>query len=305
MLAITSCAFGFVLPVAGAKPQKGYFVPGVSIVPNVFEPDGQTLRTYHNDSGSTLWSPEIPIKQGDKLELKIFATTGGSELAKLIVRLDNVKIADLTAAPWTALIDTGTLTPGSHMVEAWAQAGNNPANAVTKTLSFVVEGKVPQQETISSVGSTVIEPDQPGGPSVSGVPDVPSFLSKKTVDDNAGLTIRSEDSDVDRVLSTGDQAVTVSTPATIYCERTPGSRAVNYAYALVRDGKVIISSKKPESLQYVKIRLQPLDNGQGLLPGTISLWVWGIDKQGAPSNPVHHDFVIPAVATTDATSTGQ
>jgi hypothetical protein len=282
-------------PASMAKGKGGSFVPALSIVPNVFEPDGLTLRTYRTGEGQTFWSPNLPVEHGDKITLKIFATTGGADLDKVIVRLDNVKIAELAAAPWSATIDTEPLQQGSHMVEVWAEATGSPAQSTTKTFAFVVAAPQAQQAAMTTQGSAVVEPDMPGGDGSTGSqgPSLPKFLAKKAINESAGVMLRSQDADVDRLLTTDNGSVLISSPAIIYCERSPGSQAVNFAYALTRADSTIVSSTKPGSLEYVKIRLQPLaDNKTGLLPGKVTLWVWGIDKTGRPSNPGHRDFVI-------------
>lgn len=277
-----------------AKTQHGSFVPGVSIVPNVFEPDGQTMRTYETPAGTTYWSPNLPVKPGDKLVLKVFATTGGADLTKIIVRLDNVKIAEPETAPWTATIDTGTLSRGSHMVEVWAEAGGNTSKATTKTFSFIVAPPMPQTASTQVTGSAVIEPDAAIGAAAPGPMDpTPKFLVGKTADAAAGVTLRSQDPEVDRLLTSDEGSILISSPILVYCERSAGSHAVQYAYSITRDGKVVVQSSEAQSLDFVKIRLQPLaENKTGLLPGKVTLWVWGIDKSGNPSSSAHRDFVI-------------
>jgi hypothetical protein len=288
--AIAGCVLTALAPAVVAKTQSGSFVPGLSIVPNVYQPDGHTLRTYQTAAGQTLWSPDLPVKHGDKLQLKIFATTGGAELDKLIVRLDNVKIAELSAAPWDTTLDTSSLQQGSHMVEVWAEATGAPAKSTTKTFSFVVAD---DQQPTTTVGSAVVEPDSAAGAASAAGPALPEFLANRQVDEGAGVSLRSQDADTDRLLTTDDGSILVSAPTLLYCERASGSQAVKYAYAVTRGDKTIVTSTKPESLENVKIRLQRLDESKaGLLPGKVTLWVWGIDQSGHPSTPLHRDFVI-------------
>ena len=281
---------------AAAKAPHGTFKPDVSIVPNVFEPDGQTLRTYETPTGSTYWSPNLPVKPGDKLVLKVFATTGGVELSKLIVRLDNVKIAEPTSSPWIATVDTTTLAQGSHMIEVWAEAGGNPSKAKTKTFSFIVATPTPVMSSTLTSGSAVVEPDAAIGSTPPGPMDpLPAFLAGKPLDEASGVVIRSQDAEIDGELTSADGSVIISMPTLLYCERSAGSHAVQYAYSITRGDKVVVQSQESQSLDFVKIRLQPLaENKTGLLPGKVTLWVWGIDKAGHPSNAVHRDFVIGA-----------
>ena len=278
---------------AAAKAQHGSFLPGVSIVPNVFEPDGQTLRTYQTPSGTTYWSPSLPVKPGDKLVLKVFATTGGAELSRLIVRLDNVKIAEPSTAPWIATIDTSTLQQGSHMVEVWAEADGSPAKSTTKTFSFIVAAPVAQMASTVTNGSAVIEPDNIGAAAPAPFDPTPKFIAGRPVDVDAGVVIRSQDPDTDRALTAETDSIAINSPILLYCERSAGSHAVQYAYSITRDTKVVVQSKEAASLDFVKMRLQPLaENKTGLLPGKVTLWVWGLDKAGHPSNATHRDFVI-------------
>lgn len=292
--AATIAAVCALLPVgASAESPHGSFVPGLSIVGNVFQPDGQTLRTYETPTGNTYWSPTLPVHPGDKLVLKVFATTGGGELSKLIVRLDNVKIAEPTAAPWTTTVDTSALQQGSHMIEVWAEEGNDPAKAATKTFAFVVGDNPTQVASTTTEGTAVVEPDMPiGAPAPSSDP-TPKFLIGKPVDAAAGVMVRCDDAEVDQELTSDNGSIAASSPILLYCERTPGGTAVAYGYSITRDGRVVVGSSEAESLHYVKIQIQPLaDNKTGLLPGKVTLWVWGVDKEGHPSNPVHRDFVI-------------
>jgi len=278
---------------AATKSQRGSFLPGVSIVPNVFEPDGQTLRTYETPAGTTYWSPSLPVKPGDKLVLKVFATTGGADLTRLVVRLDNVKIAEPTTAPWTATIDTGTLQQGSHMVEVWAEASGSPSKSSTKTFSFIVAAPTAQAVSTVTSGSALVEPDSIGAAAPGPVDPAPKFVAGMPVDEAAGVTIRSQDAEIDRLLTSDNGSILISSPVLIYCERSAGSHAVQYAYSITRDDKVVVQAKEAQSLDFVKIKLQPLaENKTGLLPGKVTLWVWGIDKSGHPSSAIHRDFVI-------------
>jgi len=74
----------------------------------------------------------------------------------------------------------------------------------------------------------------------------------------------------------------------------PGSTATRYAYALVRNGTVIQQSSASQELHYNAIRIQERSATlPGLGAGTVSLYVWGIDQQGNPSDAVKTDISLP------------
>ena len=113
-------------------------MPGVTLVPDVLLADGQTPRIYDTPQGTTFWKEGLPVQQGDKVKLNVFVATGGADLKEIKVRLDNAPVADITTSPWNTVIDTASLSTGSHMIEVWAQATGDPPQSSTKQLSFFV-----------------------------------------------------------------------------------------------------------------------------------------------------------------------
>ncbi len=284
------------------------YIPGVSLVPDVFQPDGVTPRTYNTAQGPSLWTPGLPVLQGDKIKLNVFAATGGVELRVIIVRLDNVKIADVSAAPWNTVLDSARLAPGSHMVEVWAQSGGDRPQAVTKTLSFYVARQLDAkylvqgtQQLLSNGTVATLPLDAPGQISLlapDAAPEPPAFLKGQTADSEAQIAVYARSAASVAPLATSGVpvtgiAVTINEPTLFAVQPTLGSTATRYAYAIVRDGQVSSVSEQPLDFQSQMVRIQRYANGQGLHPGTLTLWFWGIDTAGRPSAPVKAQIQIP------------
>lgn len=276
------------------------YIPGISLVPEVLQPDGVTDRTYNTPQGLSLWTESLPVLQGDKVKLNVFAATGGSELKEIKIRLDNTKIADVTSAPWHTVLDTATLQPGYHMVEVWALASGDKPQSATKTLQFFVTKQL-QPALVPTTEVKGIQQQRTNGATtetnLSDTPQPPDFLKGQTPDPAATVTIsaRSAASSAD----TGgtpvmDAPVTINEPTLFIIQPATGSTATKYAYALVRDGMTFASSDKPLSTSYDRVRIeQRTDTEPGLRSGTVTMWVWGINAQGQPSEPVKTVLNIP------------
>lgn len=287
------------LPASPATAaRKINYVPGITLAPEVLLPDGQTPRTYQTAQGPTLWSQDLPIQQGDILKLNVFVATGGADLKEIKVRLDNNPVADLKASPWNTRIDTATLSTGYHMVEVWAQATGDPPQSSTKQLLFDVVKTLPgPAQTAVKAGDQVYT-----GGSISPVtlpdsdlpPILPAPLLGKPTDADARVLVDYVDATQPSgtpARAAGDQPVLVSDPTLFTVQRAPSGDAVRFTYALVRNGVTILSSDTPLSLvsptERTAIKIQRrTDSLPGLRPGQVSLWVWGVDSQGRPGDPV-------------------
>ena len=89
-LLVASMLGGAVAPMAAqAKTQNvlraGHFAGAGSADARTASTD----RTYNTPQGLSLWMNSLPIQQGDKIKLNVFAATGGADLKQIIVRLDN------------------------------------------------------------------------------------------------------------------------------------------------------------------------------------------------------------------------
>jgi hypothetical protein len=298
---------GAVAPMtAQAKSQVSY-VPGISLVPEVLMPDGVNDRTYNTPQGLSLWMNSLPIQQGDKIKLNVFAATGGADLKQIIVRLDNDKLPDMpiTTAPWSTVLDTTSLTPGYHMVEVWAEASGDKPQSTTRTLTFFVTKQMdakylvqPSQEQLTNGQTTEIPIE--GGPNqsaASDTPQLPSFLVGQATDSSAAVTITARsaasNSGTGGALVT-DGIVTINEPTLFLVQPALNSTATQFAYALVRDGVTFNASTAPLPAAYQAIRIEKrTDTTAGLRAGTVTLWIWGIDAQGQPSEPVKTQLSIP------------
>lgn len=309
-LQLHTVVFVALVIAAGAEPALAHshaiYIPQITIVPTVLETDGVTPVTYDTKDGPSYWRPGLPISQSSVIKLNAFVTTGGADLARVIVRLDNTRIATLTSSPWSANLNAATLSPGNHMVEVWAQAAGDPKQTNTTTLSFYVanfpstiaqgqDATPPQFSVMGSVES--LNPGQNPAYKLSESDDLsnsaPDFLAGKPLDVSAMVELHSTNSDVDNAFGDHRGAVTLSSPVVLFCSRPAGSTAVTYAYSITRDGETIVAPTAPLSLQYTRIRIEPRTADRpGLRPGNVTLWIWGINSDGQPSGPQRQDLVI-------------
>ena len=316
ILGATACLVmaGLVAPAHAGKSGVAY-KPGVAIVPEVLMPDGQTARTYNTTNGLSLWTNTLPVVQGDKVKINVFAATGGAELKEIIVRLDNKKIADIASAPWNTLLDSTMLGSGHHMIEVWAQSTGDHPQSTTQTLMFYVAPQlaaqyVPQQPGLtpitqvagtqqSLVGSNLTTIPLPGENNADTAPTL-DYLKDKTVDSNAQVAVYARSSMTGVEAGTGGgtmvtgATITVNEPTLLAVQPTPGSTASQFAYALVRAGRVVYAAPNPYDVTQFRVRVQKLNaSGTGLASGPVTLWVWGVDKAGQPSEPVKTVLNIP------------
>lgn len=296
-------------PAIAGKPSVSY-APGVSLVPEVLLPDGTTPRMYNTTSGMSLWTNTLPVVQGDKVKLNVFAATGGAELKEIIVRVDNTKIADLAAAPWKTTLDTAKLGPGHHMVEVWAQSTGSHPRATTQTLLFYVASQlatqfVPQPATQKVAGSLqqqnagqVLTLPLPGENPVADTAPALDFLKGQALDTNAQIAIYARSAAARTAATPGTlvtgSTLTVGEPYLLSVKPALGSSATQFAYALVRNGQVDYVSPSAFDMTRYQVRIEKLTAaGTGLGSGTVTLWVWGINKAGQPAEPAKTVLNIP------------
>lgn len=307
--------FAIIAPAHAGKSVVAY-KPGVSIVPEVLMPDGQTVRTYNTTNGLSLWTNTLPVVQGDKVKINVFAATGGAELKEIIVRLDNTKIADIASAPWNTLLDSTKLGAGHHMIEVWAQSTGDHPQSTTQTLMFYIAPQLEAQYVPVQTGLTpitqvagisqVLVNNQvsnvplPGENNASDMAPTLEYLKDKAVDSNAQVAVfaRSSMTGVEAGAGGGTMVtgatITVNEPTLLAVQPTPGSTATQFAYALVRAGRVVYAAPNAYDVSQFRVRVQKLNaNGTGLASGPVILWVWGVDKAGQPSEPVKTVLNIP------------
>jgi hypothetical protein len=281
---------------ASAKTPHVAYVPGITLMPEVLLSDGATVRTYYTPQGLAYWSNDLPILVGDKIKLNLFAATGGAELMRVIVRSDNVKVAELNALPWNTVIDTASMATGFHMVEIWAEGTGDKPQSSTKTLIFFLARELPAQYTTKpatadlntnlNAGQWSIDPSVPS--------EMPKFLHGRTIDPDATIILRSRDSAVDKGLQAGVHEIALSGSTVFYIETPKGSDAAAWTYVLSRGDKSIVASATPLNPRSQRLRIQPrTDTTPGLRSGPVTLWIWGIDQSGNPSSPAKVRFVIP------------
>lgn len=306
LLLTTIFGAGMAPPTAFAKSHVSY-KPGVAIVPEVLDAAGNQ-RTYNTPNGPSLWTDGLPIQKGDKIKLNVFAATGGAELGRIIVRLDNTKIAQIPKAPWNTVLDTSQMTTGPHMVEVFVETAGDRPQSATKTQSFFITKELAPQYVYQPAVTHVAGSLQTnGGPETDPAydpnagPDLPDFLKGQTTDENATVSVRARSgaSPVDptkggAIVSDSDTPVVVNEPTLFFIEAPQGSTAKKYAFVLARNGQTITAAPKPQDLVYNAIKLQKRDGETpGLSSGPLTLYVWGIDAEGRPSNVIKTQISIP------------
>jgi hypothetical protein len=290
---------------AESKP-AGVSTPQVSMMLEPYAPNG-AMRTYTIANGVSYWTTDLPIYQGDSVKLDVFVATGADDLQELKVRVDNVLVADINKAPWTTTLSTAALGEGYHFVEAWAQVSGQKPQFATHSLTFFVSpppasstgvqpiAQVKGQEQILANGQVVTVPLDPNGASAAPqAPAIPAVLASAETDPKAMVKIVLTDSSTNAVLDQ-DQTVQLSTPAVASIVPSDGSTAQRFAYILQRGSQAIVTADKLFPADATRIRLQPRTSSvPGLLPGTTTLWVWGVDSQGNYGAPVSATVQIPA-----------
>ena len=317
---LAALLLGAGLAASPATAKGVSYKPGISLVPEVFRPDGVTDDMYETGQGLSLWSAvnagsstvntgmamDHPVPQGDKVKLSVFAATGGGELKEIKIRLDNVLIADIAKAPWHTTLDTEKLGNGVHMIEVWAVAtGDNP-QSTTQTLSFQVdpaflvkgiqEAQGPNGQSVENVlsGTPAGTPDTFS----DAPPKLPDYLKTQILNPDATVTITARSaasSEQAGGATLTDTPVTVNEPTLFIVQPAVGSPATRFAYAIVRGGVTVSSSPEVLRTAYDRIRIERRSDTQaGLRPGKVTLWIWGVDKQGNYSNPVKTYLDIPS-----------
>ena len=292
-------------PAQARGKTKINYIPGITIVPDVFLPDGHTLRTYKNaPQGTTYWHEGLPIQQGDKIKVNSFVATGGADLQEIRVTLDNTQIADPKSSPWSAVVDTSQLSVGTHMLQVWAQASGDPPQSADKSLSFLVDKNLPPEFLVKG-----IQDIQAGGqqteitpaPDPDSAPLLPAPVAGKAIDSAAAVSVGTRVASLPAGSATepvGTEPVMIQEPIVFTVHPSAGSDATQYIYALVRDGQTILapattySMIQPKESTVIKIQKRT-DSTSGLRAGSVMLWVWGVDAEGRPGNPEKVQLQIP------------
>ena len=274
----------------------------------VTKSDG-TPRTYLTLPGqtATAWQPGLPVYQGDHLRLTVLVATGGAELQTLIVRLDNKPLTVPSSGPWAFDIDTQMLSQGVHFLEAWAKTGMNTptkTNSSDSTLAFTIAA--PGTGGDQPAPPPVLIPTPPGIPLPVPPPDPAAILALSPAlkgqpsDPNAivALHLRTSEEEGDKVIGPVNGTLDLSRRVVLSVDKTPGTTAVRYWYAVVRGSITASISEGLLDPQVDRIKLFQFDNAtkQGLFPGQVTLYVWGIDKDNHPGDPVTVPITIPGNA---------
>jgi len=275
-------------PAAAAKT-KVVYIPAITLMANVTRPDGQP-RVYSTSAGPAYWNETLPVQRGDKLTINVAVATGGADLKRVVVRLDNAKLTEISSSPWTTAIDTAKLTSGAHLIEAWAETAADKPQSATKSLSFTVLDELPAAYRLAGAQEQM---DQVPVDTANFVPTPPAFLVAAGSDPSATVRLRSSDPAADRLLISHDGVLSITRPVLVWAEGQPNSTAVQFAYAIFRDGVPVVSSTAPGQLQNQRLKLEAKSSGRpGLRQGPATLVVWGIDGAGKVGEPVRQQIQI-------------
>lgn len=260
------------------------YVPGVAVVPEVRTPSGE-LRTYRTGLGFSYWRSDLPIYSGDKVLLNVFVCLGGAELAETRVRIDNEEIDRRTKAPWSVQLDTGPLKEGYHFVEAWARTKGDRPHAATATVTLFIDphaaGSTPQ--------APVVEP-------VQSSPD-PAVLALPPPQGGPSVSLSCDDAVAQAALTKGT-SVSVTEPL-VFSVSGPGP-SEGFIYALYRAGSQAWKSDVLPVGTHIKLRRSDPGN-PGLLPGSLTLVVWGTDKNGRIGPARKVELTVPGASTSGET----
>jgi hypothetical protein len=256
------------------------YVPGVAVVPEVRTPSGE-LRTYRTGLGYSYWRSDLPIYKGDKVLLNVFVCLGGADLAETRVRIDNEEIDHRTAAPWSSQLDTGTLKEGYHFVEAWAKTKGNKPHAATATVTLFIDPHEPG----ASPQAPLVEPLQSS-------PD-PAVLTLPPAQGGPSVTLSCDN-------AAGQQSLAKGTPVSVadsvvFSVAGPGP-SEGFVYALYRGGAQAWKSDVLPVGTHIKLRRSSPGN-PGLLPGSLTLVVWGTDKDGRIGPARKVELNVPGVSS--------
>ncbi len=244
----------------GAPPAVGY-VPAITIALEVRTPQGDLRSLHRPGAPPTYWPQNMPVVQGDKLTITPMVTTGGAEMARLVLRLDSEKLADRPSTSsgqaWRVEVDTASIVPGYHMVEVWAATKPPNAGENSATTTFLV---VPKNDPLLAA---LQQGAGAAGPPVSD-------------EERLACTIRSRDPGVDAGLVATSQAK-VTQPTLFFVAAGPAAK--EYFYSLSREGRVTYVS--PRLPLTTNILLEPqAGEGQGQAPGELILTVRAGDDEG-------------------------
>ncbi len=271
--------------------------PTIKVALEPYTPDGK-MRLYTVSGGTSYWTQDMPIYQGDSAKIDIFVSTGANELQQLKVRLDNTLLATINSAPWSSVISANQLTPGYHFIETWAQvSGSKPQSPqfATNNFTFFVS---PSDSIVTNLSNSAQAPvvqvkgqaQELNNGQVTNVPldnspvlpAVPSVLAGADTDSKATVRVEINDEATNTLLSSVNGVpIAISDPAVVSVIVPAGSTAQNFAYTIERGDQTIETSGKIFAADATHLRIQPRTQTKpGMLDGVATLYVWGVDSKG-------------------------
>jgi hypothetical protein len=281
LLSIALCAV--ILPISVAAAETADKVPTVAVSASVTTQSGQP-RVFWGPQGRTEWSPCLPAYVGDKITL-VFSTSSG-DVSRVWVKMDDVSLADLTKSPWKVTVDTSSLAVGKHVASGNIRFSGKPMRYGVAKLEFFVQK--PPEEVKGSVEEYGVAPTG-ANPSTVAVP-APGFVlpTPAQIDQNLAVTVRSRDVDADRQLRAGGP-IHINKPISFCVDVSSGLD--RWAYQLRRNDRQIAGAGPMKPYSYLEVAPKK-DDEPGILPGNVTLRVWGVKSTGVYSKPTEVQLVI-------------
>jgi hypothetical protein len=272
----------------------------VSIVVKVLTPTA-VPEVYNTPTGLTQWRTGLPIPAQDTLLVSATIGNGNLTLTGMTAKLDGKQLPAATVGTWTESVPCSSLSIGSHELDITTTLDKRGASGKFP-LKFTVVETLPkelvpsgQSPVVSSVKGTQQVFSQGSVASVDPadtkvMPPVVSNTAKMNNDPGIILVLPDDSGNTD--LKAG-RTVAVNGNVTVEVVPNQGSNDTNIVFAVVRDNTVVSSCSSLVPVSGAGIKLQARNNAsEGLFPGAVKLYVWGVDQSGNYSTPTIASFII-------------
>lgn len=244
--------------------------PEILVVVEDFTPEGKP-REFSSQEGKLTWSPGSPVPKGDRLQVS-FSMTGGIPVSNIRVRLDGQPYAYLTKPPWKVIIDTSRLSSGEHVLQGEIRSKTDVIRYGFATLKFDVRD-LPETQVKGSVQELIGD-------------NVTSVTPSPTIDPTIVVKVRSENPGVDKLIGE-ERTIVIDSPVRLYVEADVDL----WAYSVTRGGLEVVSGGP--MAKRVHLELAPKTGVEpGLLPGNLTLRVWGVKSATSYSEPVEVNLLV-------------
>ena len=289
-------------PLCKANSSIGYIV-------KVLNPTSSP-EVYSVPTGLVQWHEGLPIPVQDTIQITASIAAGTESIKTMTSSLDGKPLAPVVAAPWSVTVAGGTLALGDHLLEISTSLADKH-NAVAKfPVAFTVVTALPSDLVPPTAVSEATTP-VPVASSVAGSQQIFSKGSVTSQEPTAGIFFppavdqtRQQVADPGIMVSFADPIaasqrkagvpVGVNGDLTVALSPGQGSAANRFVFAIYRDGEPIYTSVQTNPLAgaHIKLQSQTPTMTQGLLPGVVQLYVWGVTPSGDYTAPTIVSFSI-------------